>query len=48
MGAFLHDLGKTGELCSEHGVSYTDEGQLIGHLRSLTAVRTLVEIALLE
>ena len=32
MGAFLHDLGKTGELCSEHGVSYTDEGQLIGHL----------------
>ncbi len=31
-GAFLHDLGKIGELCSEHGVSYTDEGQLIGHL----------------
>ncbi|MEN6458482.1 MAG: HD domain-containing protein [Thermoguttaceae bacterium] len=32
MGAFLHDLGKTGELCPDHGISYTDEGQLIGHL----------------
>ncbi|MEN6450637.1 MAG: OB-fold nucleic acid binding domain-containing protein [Thermoguttaceae bacterium] len=32
MGAFLHDLGKTDELSANHGVSYTDEGQLIGHL----------------
>ncbi len=32
MGAFLHDLGKLRELSSEHGLSYTDEGQLIGHL----------------
>ena len=32
MGAFLHDLGKTDELSYEHGLSYTDEGQLIGHL----------------
>lgn len=32
MGAFLHDLGKTGELSYEHGLGYTDEGQLIGHL----------------
>lgn len=32
MGAFLHDLGKVRELSSEHGLSYTDEGQLIGHL----------------
>ena len=32
MGAFLHDLGKTGELSYEHGLAYTDEGQLIGHL----------------
>jgi 3'-5' exoribonuclease len=32
MGAFLHDLGKTGELSYDHGLGYTDEGQLIGHL----------------
>ena len=32
MGAFLHDLGKTDELAYDHGLSYSDEGQLIGHL----------------
>jgi 3'-5' exoribonuclease len=32
MGAFLHDLGKTEELCYERGLSYSDEGQLLGHL----------------
>jgi 3'-5' exoribonuclease len=32
MGAFLHDLGKTEELCYDRGLSYSDEGQLIGHL----------------
>ena len=32
MGAFLHDLGKTEELSYDHGLSYSDEGQLIGHL----------------
>lgn len=32
MGAFLHDLGKTSELCYRHGLTYSDEGQLIGHL----------------
>ena len=32
MGAFLHDLGKTEELCFQHGLTYSDEGQLIGHL----------------
>jgi 3'-5' exoribonuclease len=32
MGAFLHDLGKTDELSYEHGLAYSDEGQLIGHL----------------
>jgi 3'-5' exoribonuclease len=32
MGAFLHDLGKTDELSYAHGLAYTDEGQLIGHL----------------
>lgn len=32
MGAFLHDLGKTDELSYDHGLAYTDEGQLLGHL----------------
>ena len=32
IGAFIHDLGKTDELSYEHGLAYTDEGQLIGHL----------------
>jgi 3'-5' exoribonuclease len=32
MGAFLHDLGKIEELSFEHGLSYSDEGQLLGHL----------------
>lgn len=32
MGAFLHDLGKIDELNYQHGLSYSDEGQLIGHL----------------
>jgi 3'-5' exoribonuclease len=32
MGAFLHDLGKVDELAYERTFSYTDEGQLIGHL----------------
>ena len=31
-GAFLHDLGKTDELSYAHGLGYSDEGQLIGHL----------------
>jgi 3'-5' exoribonuclease len=32
MGAFLHDMGKVNELVYDHGLSYSDEGQLIGHL----------------
>jgi 3'-5' exoribonuclease len=32
MGAFVHDLGKIEELSYDHGLGYTDEGQLIGHL----------------
>ncbi len=32
MGAFLHDLGKVEELAYEHGLTYSDEGQLIGHM----------------
>ena len=32
MGAFLHDAGKIEELAYQRGFSYTDEGQLIGHV----------------
>ncbi|MFN0056763.1 MAG: 3'-5' exoribonuclease YhaM family protein [Planctomycetales bacterium] len=31
-GILLHDIGKTRELAYETGCSYTDEGQLLGHL----------------
>jgi 3'-5' exoribonuclease len=31
-GAFLHDLGKTEELSSNGELSYTDRGQLVGHI----------------
>lgn len=31
-GVFLHDIGKTRELSCDAGFSYTDEGQLLGHL----------------
>lgn len=29
---FLHDIGKTEELCYDSAFSYTDSGQLIGHI----------------
>ncbi|TWT39156.1 3'-5' exoribonuclease YhaM family protein [Blastopirellula retiformator] len=32
IGAFTHDLGKIDELSYDKGLSYSDEGQLIGHL----------------
>jgi len=32
MGAFLHDMGKVNELSYDRGFSYTDEGQLVGHV----------------
>jgi 3'-5' exoribonuclease len=32
MGAFLHDLGKIDELKSGGEISYTDRGQLVGHI----------------
>ena len=32
MGAFLHDLGKIEELSAGGEISYTDRGQLIGHI----------------
>lgn len=32
MAAMLHDVGKLDELCYERAVSYTVEGQLLGHI----------------
>ncbi len=32
MGIFLHDIGKVRELSYDRAFTYTDEGQLIGHL----------------
>ena len=32
MGAFLHDAGKIDELVYERDFSYSDEGQLLGHV----------------
>jgi 3'-5' exoribonuclease len=32
MAAALHDIGKLDELCYERAVSYTNEGQLLGHI----------------
>jgi len=32
LGAFLHDIGKVDELSSGGEISYTDRGQLVGHL----------------
>ncbi len=32
MGAFLHDVGKIDELCYDRTISYTDAGQLLGHI----------------
>lgn len=40
-GAFLHDVGKVRELNFDSGCSYTDEGQLLGHL--IIAVEMLTE-----
>ncbi|MHC4069778.1 MAG: 3'-5' exoribonuclease YhaM family protein [Planctomycetota bacterium] len=31
-GIFIHDMGKTDELCYDMAFSYTDSGQLIGHI----------------
>ena len=32
IGAFLHDIGKIEELNSEKGFTYTDAGQMLGHI----------------
>ena len=42
-GAFLHDVGKTDELSYEREFTYSDEGQLLGHL--VMGVRLLEEKA---
>ncbi|HEY3242462.1 MAG TPA: HD domain-containing protein [Phycisphaerae bacterium] len=31
-GLFLHDIGKTAELCFDTSFKYTDQGQLVGHV----------------
>ncbi|NQT13824.1 MAG: HD domain-containing protein [Planctomycetes bacterium] len=41
MGAFLHDLAKTDELGYERDLSYSDEGQMVGHL--VMGIRLLEE-----
>lgn len=33
MGVFLHDVGKIRELSYDRDLSYTDEGQLVGHIQ---------------
>jgi len=40
-GAIVHDIGKVHELSYERGFSYSDEGQLLGHM--LIAVRLVGE-----
>jgi 3'-5' exoribonuclease len=40
-GAFLHDIGKIDELASGGEISYTDRGQMIGHL--IIGVQLLAE-----
>src|ERR1022692_5015509 len=40
-GAIVHDIGKIFELSYERGFSYSDEGQLLGHM--LIAVRMIGE-----
>ncbi len=45
-GAFLHDIGKIDELSYQRDLSYTDEGQLIGHpVMALAILETKVREA---
>lgn len=47
MGAFLHDIGKLEELSGDGEISYTDRGQLVGHI--VIGIQMLGEkLALLE
>ena len=41
VGAFIHDSGKVDELAYERDISYTDQGQLLGHI--LIAISMLDE-----
>jgi 3'-5' exoribonuclease len=41
MGAFLHDLGKIDEMAGDGEVSYTDRGQMVGHI--VIGIQTLGE-----
>jgi 3'-5' exoribonuclease len=43
MGTFLHDVGKVRELAFDRSFSYTDEGQLVGHI--VLGVEMLMEQA---
>jgi 3'-5' exoribonuclease len=44
VGVFVHDIGKTVELESERGFSYTDAGQLLGHvLQGLEIVQEKID-----
>jgi len=43
-GIFLHDMGKTDELAYEMAFSYTDSGQLIGHIvKTVLMIHTKAE-----
>ena len=43
-GVFLHDMGKTEELAYEMAFSYTDSGQLIGHIvKTVLMIQTKAE-----
>ncbi len=42
LGCFLHDMGKIEELNYEQGFSYTDAGQLLGHvIQGITILDTM-------
>jgi 3'-5' exoribonuclease len=44
-GIFFHDIGKTEELCYDIAFSYTDSGQLIGHIsKSLLMIHKKADI----
>jgi 3'-5' exoribonuclease len=46
-GVFLHDIGKTSELAATTAITYTDPGQLVGHI-TMAAVWIEQKAALVE
>jgi 3'-5' exoribonuclease len=46
-GVFLHDIGKTAELAATTAITYTDRGQLVGHI-TMAAVWIEQKAALVE